>query len=114
MTTRHRFELAAEARANVARVLALLERPDVAALDSSTAELAGAVALIEQVKKEGSGGGASLKSILNELRSDLRRVSTLLRHAWNLRVWPGGQPAYTKTGELALQQPSSGRWALEA
>ena len=43
MTARHRLELATEARANVARVLALLERPDAAALDSSTAELAGAI-----------------------------------------------------------------------
>jgi hypothetical protein len=61
MTSSHRLELAAEARANVARVLALLERPDVDTLDTSTAELAGAVALIEQVKKEASQGGAPLK-----------------------------------------------------
>jgi hypothetical protein len=114
MTSSHRFELASEARANVARVVALLERPDVKALDSSTAELAAAVALMEQVKREGSEGGAPLKSILNELRSDLRRVGSLLRHAWELRVGPGGQSGYTRKGELALQQPSSGRWALEA
>jgi hypothetical protein len=114
MTMSHRFELAAEARANVARVLALLERPDVEALDRSTAELARAVALIDQVKNEGSEGGAALKSILNGLRSDLRRVGSLLRHAWELRVCHGGQPGYTRTGEIARPQPPTGRWALEA
>ena len=85
MTTGHRLELVAEARANVARVLTLLERPDVEALDSSTAELAKAVALIEKVKKQGSEGGAPLKSILTGLRSDLRHVVSLLRHAWQFR-----------------------------
>ena len=114
MTTSHRFELAAEARASVARVLTLLERPDSEALDSSTAELARAVALMEQVKEEGSEGGAPLKSILNGLRSDLRRVGSLLRHAWVLHAWCSGQPGYTRKGQLALQQPPAGRWALEA
>jgi hypothetical protein len=114
MTTSHRLELAAEARANVARVLTLLERPGVEALDNSTVELAGAVALIEQIKKEGSEGGAALKSILNALRSDLRRVGSLLRHAWEFRVCPGGQTGYTRQGEFALQHRSTGRWSLKA
>jgi hypothetical protein len=114
MTMSHTLELAAEARAKVARVLELLERPDVEALDSSTAELAGAVALMEQVKKEGSEGGAPLKSILNGLRSDLRRVGSLLRHAWEFRVCPGGQTGYTRRGEFALPQRSIGRWSVKA
>jgi hypothetical protein len=114
MTMSHRLELAAEARANVARVIELLERADVGALDSSTAELAGAVALIEQVKKEGSEGGAALKSILNGLRSDLRHVGSLMRHAWEFRVCPGGQTGYTRKGEFALQQRSIGRWSVKA
>ena len=114
MTARHRLELATEARANVARVLALLERPDAAALDSSTAELARAVALVEQLKEQGLGGGASLKSALNALRIDLRRVGSLLRHAWEFRVGSGGQPGYNINGELAPEQPSAGRIALEA
>ena len=111
MITRRRFELAAEARAHVARVIALLERPDVAALDSSTVELARAVALIEQVQIEASGGGAPLKSILNGLRSDLRGVRSLLRQAWEFRV---GQPGYNIKGEPAPPEPPAGRFALEA
>ena len=111
MTTSHRFELAAEARANVARVLTLLERPDVEALDSSTAELARAVALMEQVKKQGLEGGAPLKSILTGLRSDLRHVVSLLRHAWQFRVYPSGQTGYDRKGEFA-QPRSTGRCSL--
>lgn len=114
MTSHHRFELASDARAAVARALILLERPEVKALDSSTAVLAEAVALLEQVKEEGSEGGAGLHSILTELRNDLRLVRTLLRHAWELRVGPGGQAGYTRQGEPAQQQPPAGGWALEA
>ena len=114
MTTAHGFELAAEARANVARVLTLLERPDVEALDSSTEELARAVALIEQVQKEGSEGGAPLKSIVTGLRTDLRRAGSLLRHAWEFRVCASGQTVYTRNGELTLQQRPTGRLSLKA
>jgi hypothetical protein len=112
MNPSHRIELVAEARANVARVLKLLERPDVEALDSSTAELATAVALIEKVKKQGSEGGPPLKSILVGLRSDLRHVVSLLRHAWQFRVCPSGQTGYDSKGEFAQQRPS-GRWSLK-
>jgi hypothetical protein len=111
MTMGHRLELVAEARANVARVLALLEHPDVEALDCSTAELARAVALIEKVKNQGSEGGAPLKSILTALRSDLRHVVSLLRHAWQFRVCPSGQTGYDRKGEFA-QQRATGRWSL--
>src|SRR5260370_40596370 len=113
MTTGHGSELAAEARANVARVLTLLERPDVDALDSSTAELVRAVALIEQVRNEASEGGAPLKSILTELRSDLRRAGALLRHAWEFRICASGQTGYTRQGALSLQQAPVARWSLK-
>jgi hypothetical protein len=111
MTTSHRLELVAEARANVARVLTLLERADVEALDSSTAELAKAVALIEKLKQQGLEGGAPLKSILTALRRDLRHVVSLLRHAWLFRVCPSGQTGYDRKGEFAQQQPT-GHWSL--
>ncbi len=113
MTADHGSELAAEARANVARVLTLLERPDVDALDSSTAELVRAVALIEQVRNEASEGGAPLKSILTELRSDLRRAGSLLRHAWEFRICASGQTGYTRQGELSLQQEPVARWSVK-
>ena len=114
MTPSHRFELAAQARANVARVLTLLERADVVALDSSTAELTGAVALIEQIKKEGPAAGlAPLKSTLNGLRKDLRRAGSLLRHAWEFRVCASGQTGYTRQGELALQREPAARWSVK-
>jgi hypothetical protein len=113
MTTGRGSELAAEAQANVDRVLTLLEHPDVEALDRSTAELAEAVALMEQVKNEALEGGAPLKSILNGLRSDLRRASTLLRHAWDFRVRASGQTGYTRNGELALQQGPAARWSVK-
>lgn len=114
MTSSHRLELAAEARAIVARVLRLLERPDVETLDSSVVELAGAITLIEEVKKEAAQGGAPLKSALEGLRSDLRRVGALLRHAWEFRICSTGQAGYTRRGELALQQPRAGRWSVKA
>lgn len=114
MTADRGVELATDARAKVARVVALLERPDVETLDRSTAELAAAVALIEQIWQENAKGGALLKSSLGELRSDLRSVRSLLRQAWEFRVCPGGQPEYTGKGELALQPPPLGRLALEA
>ena len=114
MTFSHRLELAAEARAHVARVLSLLERPDAETLDSSTAELAGAIALLEEVKKEGAEGGAPLKPVLEGLRSDLRRAGSLLRHAWEFRICCTGQAGYTREGELAVQQPRAGRWSVKA
>jgi hypothetical protein len=114
MTLGPGIELAAEARARVARVARLLESPDVAALDRSTAELAGAVALIEQIQREEGQGGAPLKSALDGLRGDLRSVRSLLRQAWEFRMCPGGQPGYNGKGQLALQPPPGGRLALEA
>jgi hypothetical protein len=113
MSTGHGLELAAEARAIVARVLTLLERPDVEALDSSTAELARAVALVEQVKRQGPEGGAPLRSALDGLRSDLRRAGSMLRHAWEFRICASGQTGYTSNGELALQQVPVSRLSLK-
>lgn len=112
MTSGPGIELAAEARARVARVVALLEYPDVATLDRSTVELAAAVALMEQIQK--LEGGVPLKSALNGLRGDLRSVGSLLRQAWEFRMCPGGQPGYNGKGQLALQRPLAGRIALEA
>jgi len=114
MTSGPGLQLAAEARAKVARVVALLECPDVATLDRSTAELAAAVALIEQIQKEEGAGGAPLKSALHGLRGDLRSVRSLLRQAWEFRMCPGGQPGYNGKGQLALQPLPVGRLAFEA
>jgi len=113
MTAGPGIELAEEARARVSRVARLLESPDVGALDRSTAELAGAVAIIEQIQKEERNGGAPLKSALDGLRSDLRSVRSLLRQAWVFRMCPGGQPSYNGKGQLALQLPPAGRVTLE-
>jgi hypothetical protein len=114
MSTGHGLKLTGEARAIVARVLTLLQCPDVEALDSSTAELSGAVALMERVKRQGSEGGAPLRSALDGLRSDLRIAASLLRHAWEFRVCASGQTGYTRNGELTLQQQPAARWSLKA
>ena len=114
MTTGHGLKLTAEVRAIVARVLQRLERPEVEALDTSAVELAGAVALMEQVKSRGSEGGAPLRSALDGLRGDLRRAASLLRHAWEFRLCASGQTGYTRNGELAVQQRPPTRWSLKA
>lgn len=101
---------AGEARANVARVIALLETPTVAALDQSTAELACAVASMRQI--QGCEPVDGVKSAIGELRKDLARAGLLLRHAWEFRVC--GQSGYTSGGELAPKPVSTVRWAIEA
>jgi hypothetical protein len=106
--------LAAEARANVARVIALLERPSAEALDQSTAELAEAVARMRLIQREASGGGEPLRFAIAGLRDDLRRAGLLLRHAWEFRVCRGGESGYTRKGELAPRPVCRVRWALEA
>lgn len=113
MTAGPGIELAAEARARVARVARLLESPDARALDRSTTELAGAVALIELIQKEERQGGAPLKSALDGLRGDLRSVRALLRRAWEFRMCPGGQPGYNGKGQLTPQAPQGGRLTFE-
>src|SRR5260370_27540154 len=102
MTSGAGIELADEARARVARVARLLESPDVATLDRSTAELAPAVSLIEQIQKEEGHGRTPLKSALNWLISDLRSARSLLRQTWDFRMCPRRPPGYKPKGQLAL------------
>jgi hypothetical protein len=106
-------ELATEARAHVARVIASLERPTIEALDRSTAELASARDRIEQLNSEQPGSGAALKSALLSLRKDLRLAGLLLRRAWEFRAAACGQAGYTPAGELSPEIVSTNRWILE-
>jgi hypothetical protein len=113
VTPAGRLELAAEARASVERVMTLLERPTLEALDQSAAELLNATAQIEKIKDDGTSGGAPLKSVMAELRKDLRRVKLLLRHAWEFRAATSDQVGYTRRGELTAQTVPATRWILE-
>jgi hypothetical protein len=130
MTAAGRLELAAQARDNVARVIALLARPGVAALQESGAELATAVARMLQVHDavlqvhdaglhraelhdSGSGGGTALKSSVLALRSDLGRARLLLSHAWEFRVGLTGQAGYTDRGTLTTPLATAGRCLFE-
>jgi hypothetical protein len=106
-------ELATEARAHVARVIASLERPTMEALDRSVAELASAKERIEQLNKEQVDGAAALKSALLSLRKDLRLAALLLRCAWQFRAAACGQAGYTPAGELSPEIVSANRWILE-
>ena len=114
MTPTERLALATEARASVARVIELLERPTVVALDLSAVELSAATERIQQLRADGTGGGSSLKSLVGGLRKDLRRAGLLLRHAWEFRSGLGEpQPGYTQKGELMSQAAPLGHWTLE-
>lgn len=114
MTPAARLELATEARADVAGMIALLERPTIQALDQSAEKLLAASARIQQLNEDGEGGGAPLRSAIIALRKDLQRAGLLLRHAWEFRVGSSGQPAaYTRKGELTAQPMSGGRLKLE-
>jgi hypothetical protein len=113
MTPADQLELATKARADVARAIALLERATVGALDQSAADLTVAAQRMQRLKDDSPSGGAMLKSILVELRKDLRRAGTLLRHAWEFRVGLGGQVGYNWEGELTPQPVSTRRWTLE-
>ena len=120
MTPANRLELAAAARADVARVIALLERPTVSALDQSAAELGAAIARMERLHGEfagtpvGSAGAAVIAQVMVALRKDLCRASQLLRHAWELRTGRSGELEYTKQGEWVRRPLSTVRWAMEA
>ena len=115
MTPGNHLELAAAARTHVARVITLLERPTVSALDQSAAELAVAIARVEQLQGEFAGKpiASPAKAVMVALRKDLWRAGRLLRHAWELRIGPGSQIEYTKTGEW-VRPSSTVRWALKA
>ena len=114
MTPANRLELAAAARANVVRVMALLERPSVSALERSAAELAGAIARMEELQGEFADKpiACPTKSIIEALRKDLGRVGRLLRNAWDLRIGRGSQLEYSKKGEW-VRASSTTRWTIE-
>ncbi len=120
MTEAHRLELAASARADVARVISLLERPTVWALNQSAAELSEAIARMEQLRGEfarmpvESPGKAVVAEVIVGLRKDLWRAGRLLRHAWELRTGRRGEMEYTKKGEWVRQPVPTIRWAIEA
>jgi hypothetical protein len=117
MTAGGRLEVAAQARANVARAIDLLERPGVAALEQSAVELMTAVARVQQIQCAGAdytGSGGALKSELLSLRGDLCRVRLLLSYAWEFRVGLTGQAGYSNRGALTLPAAATGRCLLEA
>ena len=116
MTPADRLELAADARANVSQVIALLQQPTAAALDQSAAELKTAIARMEKLHGELAGRriACPTKPVIAALRKDLQRASRLLRHAWELQIGRGGQLGYTRTGELVPQQNYQVRWTIEA
>lgn len=113
MTPADRVQLAAEARASVVRVMALLEKPTIEALDQSAAELLAATAQIQRIRDDGTSGGVPLKSMVAGLRKDLKRVSLLLRHAWEFRAATSDQAGYTRKGELTAQAAPTAHWTLD-
>ncbi len=116
MTPAGRLALAAEARANVTRVIGLLQWPTAAALDRSAGELVAAIAGMQELHVEFARNPAACasKGIIAALRKDLQRAGMLLRHAWELRAGLGGPLGYTRKGEWVPQAQRQTRWALEA
>src|SRR5438445_11308165 len=98
MTPGDRVALAAAARAGVARVIALLERPTIEALDQSAAELSAAISRIRKLRDEGPAAGAGAKSLIIEPRKDPRRAGLLLRRSWEFQAGSTGQGGYTSRG----------------
>jgi hypothetical protein len=117
MTPGDPLALAAAARAHVATVIALLERPTAASLDQSSVELAAAMARMEKLQHEFTGKeiACPAKAVIAALRQDVWRAGQLLRNAWELRIGRGSQMEYSKKGEW-VRQPlmSNARWTLEA
>src|SRR5258708_17251814 len=99
-------DLASEARANVARVITLLQSPTAAALDQSSVELTAAIARMEQIQGELAGKriACGAKPLIAALRKDLQRAGLLLRHACELRIGRGDPLGYSRTGEMVPQQ----------
>jgi hypothetical protein len=104
------LELVREARAHVARVIALIELSNVETLQLCAAELSAATRRIEQINTR--GGDPAIKPELSALRQDLRRAGLMLRRGWEWRA-AFGQSGYTPAGELTPQLVSTSRWAME-
>ena len=113
MTPDERARLAAEARASVVLVMALLERPTIEALDQSAVELAAAANRIQKITDGGESRDAPVRSMVIGLRKDLQRVALLLRHAWEFRAGTSGQAGYTRKGELTAHPAPTTRWTLK-
>ena len=114
MTPVNQVDLAAAARTHVARVITLLERPTVSALDQSAAELVVAIARVEELRGEFAGKqiASPARAVMIALRKDLWRAGRLLRNAWELRIGMGGPLEYTKKGEW-VRPLAAVRWALK-
>jgi len=94
--------------------MVLLERPTLEAIEQSAVELLTATAQIQEIKDDGTKGGAALKSTIAELRKDLKRVGLLLRHAWEFRAAASEHAAYTPRGEITARTASVvASWTLE-
>ncbi len=106
--------LAQQARANVAQAIQILQQPDIEAFNRSTVLLAAAIERIGQIQRERAGAGVAARSVIEELRNDLRRVRLLLVHAWEFRLRCCGQAVYTNKGELTTRPSAVGRWTFEA
>ena len=113
MTRADRVLLAGEALASVTRVIALLERPTLAALDQTAVELSAATERIKQLKENAEDSGSAVKSMLVELRKQLRRAGLLLRRAWEFQAGATGRAGYTPRGELTANSGPTARWSLE-
>jgi hypothetical protein len=117
MTPDGRLDLATAIRANVAAVIALLERPTTASLDLSAAELTVAIARMEELQGELRVARIECpaKAAILALRQDVRRAARLLRNAWDLRIGRGRQVEYSETGEWVRRPLTSmARWVLDA
>jgi len=113
VTSTQRDGLAAEARASVTRVMVLLERPTIEALEQCSEELSAAATRIQQINEGGDRSGASLKVTVAGLRKDLQRIALLLRHAWEFRAGTSEQAGYSGKGELKAYPAARTRWTLE-
>ena len=115
--TRDRIQLAGEALASVTRVIALLERPTLAAVDQTAVELAAATERIQQIKEDAAAvnedSGSAVKSVLIELRKELNRASLLLRRAWEFQAGISGRAGYTPRGELTAHSGPTARLSFE-
>ncbi len=113
MTRADRVLLAGEALASVTRVIALLERPSLSALDQTAVELTAATERIQKIKQDADDSGSAVKSMLIELRKELRRAGLLLRRAWEFQAGISGRAGYTPRGELTAHSGPTARLSFE-